>query len=150
MTKQFRTSLFMFALVIASAFTLAPPDNSCMPFEDMTFEEAIAKGKAEHRLVMVDFRADWCRPCIQMERQTFTDSALCAYSTANFICLKIDIDKSPDRNVKSKFSVFQYPTILLLNPETQETVLRLIGFKTAEIMHGDLKAMRRPEGFPEY
>ena len=121
-----------------------------MPFEDMTFEEAIAKGKAEQILVIVDFRADWCRPCIQMERQTFTDSALCAYSTANFICLKIDIDKSPDRNVKSKFSVFQYPTILLLNPETQETVLRLIGFKTAEIMHGDLKAMRRPEGFLEY
>ena len=119
-------------------------------FRKQDYAELKKEALSERKLILIDFRADWCRPCIQMEKTTFKDSALSAYVNRQFISKKVDIDYFEGMDLKEQFRVFQYPTILIIEPEYEDVILRLIGFKPADIMEADLRAMVRPEFYEEY
>lgn len=59
--------------------------------------EVAARAAAERKGLMLDVRADWCVPCKELERKTFTDEAVRKALHARFITARLDVtEPSPD------------------------------------------------------
>ena len=131
-----RLTLTISFLLLSQMFSSAQVNFSHLPY-DSASAAAIRNGK----LLLVDFRADWCKPCIEMEKTTFLDPDLGHYVNSRFLSVKVDVDQFSGMDLRDQFNVNQYPTILVIEPSDQEVYLRLIGFKTASILMGDLKML---------
>jgi thioredoxin:protein disulfide reductase len=87
------------------------------------------------RPTIVDFSAEWCLPCLELERKTFTDPRV-AQALSKRALLKADITKigSPETvALTEKFGILGVPTIIFLDSEGKErTDLRLVGFENAD------------------
>ncbi len=129
----------LFTTVLAFAYTCHSPVYGQVVFKDISFAEAITKANKEGKYIIVDFRADWCKPCIEMEQTTFKDTSVGNYLAANAVCVKIDIDDSDDKDIKHEYKVDQIPTMLILSPIDTSVQLRIIGYKPARILLGDLR-----------
>ncbi|WP_373020429.1 protein-disulfide reductase DsbD [Thiomicrorhabdus sp.] len=93
-------------------------------------ENQLAKGQP----VMLDFYADWCVSCKEMEALTFTDTSVQA-SLEGITLLQADVTANDaiDKALMKKFGIIGPPAILFFNPQGQEQKsLRVVGFKNAE------------------
>ncbi|MCB9246292.1 MAG: thioredoxin family protein [Flavobacteriales bacterium] len=142
-------SVRILILITLFGFFRSEPALAQVVFSKSNYDSLRLDAIQNKKLLFVDFTAVWCRPCLEMDQKTFVDESLGTYINHQFATLKTDIDHPEGDSLRKQFTVFQYPTILILNPYTEEVVLRLIGFKPAGILFDDLKAMRRPEGYPE-
>lgn len=79
--------------------------------------EALAKAKAEQKLIFVDAFASWCGPCKLMASSVFPDPKVGDYFNANFIALKIDMEKPENAEFAGKYPVRAYPTLYFIDAE---------------------------------
>ncbi|NOU21606.1 MAG: protein-disulfide reductase DsbD [Methyloglobulus sp.] len=96
-------------------------------------EPRIKKANANHQPVMLDFYADWCISCKEMEAYTFTDANV-KQTLAGFVLLQADVTKQSeaDKALLTKFNLIGPPAILFFNGNEQETKsLRVIGYQDA-------------------
>jgi len=97
--------------------------------------QLIQQAKDENKPVILDFYADWCIPCKELDKFTFSDERVFAQSD-NFIMLKADLThfQSEETSVlRDKFNIKGVPTIVFINKEGTEIVdLRLVGFEEAD------------------
>lgn len=94
------------------------------------------------RPVMLDFYADWCVSCKEMERFTFTDPAVRA-RLAGALLLKADVTaNSPaDRELLKRFKLFGPPGTIFFDAKGQELAgVRVIGFQDAPRFLSSLQA----------
>jgi thiol-disulfide isomerase/thioredoxin len=91
-----------------------------------TWEEALAASKREGKPIFVDAYAEWCGPCKRMAAQTFPDPKVGAFFNANFVCLKVDMEKQENAQFVSKFPVSAYPTLMFID-ENGGLVLKQTG-----------------------
>jgi len=126
-------------LLTAVLILLGLTSHGQVHFENLSFTEAIVKAASQHKYLFIDFRADWCKPCIDMEQTTFQDTSIGNYLDKKAISLKIDVDQASGKKIKDRYRVNQYPTMLIINPADSSVQLRMIGFKPAQILLGDLK-----------
>ncbi len=105
----------------------------------LTFEpvrsvaELDARLAAVNRPVMLDFYADWCVSCKEMEKFTFADPAVQA-KLAGFTLLKADVtaNSADDKALLARFGLFGPPGIVFFTPGGQEVAgLRVVGFQDA-------------------
>jgi len=131
------------AAVIAGVWMLkpsAPPaeDIQWEAYSTVRFEEALQEGKP----MILDFYADWCIPCKEMDELTFTDPELVALSR-QFALFKIDLTRNPSDEyleIKEKMKVMGVPTILFLDPVGEEIRdARVLGFENAEQFMAKMK-----------
>ena len=97
-------------------------------------DRAIAAAAAEGRPAMLDFYADWCVSCKEMERYTFTDTAVQA-ALANAVLLKADVtaNDEADQALLRRFEIFGPPTIAFWGPDGVERKnYRVVGFMKAD------------------
>lgn len=89
---------------------------------------------AEGKTVMLDFYADWCVSCKEMERFTFADGQVRA-RLANMVKLQADVTaNSPEHAALLKrFGLFGPPGIIFFDRKgTEIPGLRVIGFQSAD------------------
>ncbi len=92
--------------------------------------------------VMLDFYADWCVSCKEMERFTFTDPRVQA-KLAGAVLLKADVtaNNAEDRELLKRFKLFGPPGTIFFDAKGQElTGVRVIGFQDAERFLQSLQA----------
>jgi thiol:disulfide interchange protein DsbD len=97
-------------------------------YSDSTFQAA--KGQKK---IIIDFYADWCIPCKELDAMTFVDPNVVAASK-DFVSLKADLTKSGDalsKKLTTDFNIKGVPTVLIFN-EKGEEVYRLTGFVNGE------------------
>ncbi len=86
-------------------------------FEGLKFEEALAKAKAENKLVFMDCYTSWCGPCRMMDKDVFPLAEAGAYFNPNFVCIKKDMENGEGPELAKRYKVSAFPTMLILNPE---------------------------------
>ena len=96
---------------------------------------------AAERPVMLDFYADWCVSCKEMERFTFADPAVQA-QLAGFTLLKADVtaNNPDDKALLARFGLFGPPGIIFFAAGGKEIEgLRVVGFQDAASFLSTLK-----------
>ncbi|MYN02837.1 protein-disulfide reductase DsbD [Pseudoduganella sp. DS3] len=86
------------------------------------------------KTVMLDFYADWCVSCKEMEKLTFVD-AMVQQKLANTILLQADVtaNDDADKAMLQRFNLFGPPGIIMFNAAGQEIPdSRVIGFQNTE------------------
>ena len=85
-------------------------------------ETALAKANAEGKPVMIDFGAEWCKACKELEHDTFPDKTV-RMEAQRYIALHIDATDDEDKQVerlKNKYDVKGLPTVIFLNKQGKE------------------------------
>ena len=95
------------------------------------YEEGVSRAKNYGKKVFVNFYADWCAYCKQMERTTFEDKRVIAYLNDNFIPVRVDSDKKPKR--AAEFGVRGLPVSWFLT-ETGERIGNQPGYLPADTL----------------
>jgi thioredoxin:protein disulfide reductase len=96
------------------------------------------------KTVMLDFYADWCVSCKEMEKLTFTDSAVQA-TLANTSLLQVDVtaNDADDKAMLKRFNLFGPPAIILFDAKGGEIAgSRVIGYQNAEKFLGSLGKLK--------
>lgn len=121
---------------LRGAATGAPAAGATVAFQrvgsvaELDAAVAAAKGKT----VMLDFYADWCVSCKEMERYTFTDPAVQS-RLAGMIKLQADVTagSADHQALLKRFRLFGPPGIVFFDPAGREIQgLRVIGFQSAD------------------
>jgi len=90
--------------------------------------------KANGQIVMLDFYADWCVSCKEMERLTFTDPAVQS-RLKSAILLQADVTRNSaeDKELLKKFGLYGPPGILFFDVQGKELAdFRVVGYQDAE------------------
>jgi len=90
----------------------------------------LSKAKQEQKLVLLDFYADWCISCKEMEVNTFANSEV-SKELQQFVLLQADVTaNSPESQALLKrFGLFGPPGILIFNQNFEEQKeQRVIGY----------------------
>ncbi|HHQ40866.1 MAG TPA: protein-disulfide reductase DsbD, partial [Chromatiales bacterium] len=84
-------------------------------------EQAVAAAAREGRPVMLDFYADWCVSCKELEKLTFADTGVRA-ELEPFRLLQVDMTPwdEQDKAVAKRFGVIGPPAILFFGPDGRE------------------------------
>jgi thiol:disulfide interchange protein DsbD len=94
----------------------------------------LAEAKAAGKPVMLDFYADWCVSCKEMERFTFADPQVAA-RMKQIVLLKADVtaNTAADAALLKRFGLFGPPGIIFFDAAGRElNDLRVVGFQPAE------------------
>ena len=89
---------------------------------------------ASTRPVMLDFYADWCVSCKEMERFTFSDPAV-AGRMAQMLLLQADVtdNNADDKALLARFELFGPPGIVFFRPGGEEIEgVRVVGYMPAD------------------
>jgi thiol:disulfide interchange protein DsbD len=88
---------------------------------------------ATGRPVMLDFYADWCVSCKEMERFTFTDEQV-RLRMERMVLLKADVtaNSADDAALLRRFGLFGPPGTIFFDASGRELPQRVIGFQPAE------------------
>lgn len=98
------------------------------------FDQELQQASIEGKPVMLDFYADWCIACIELEKYTYPDPGVQA-SLKDVTLLKVDVTKNNemDKALLKHFELFGPPAILFFKDNKAEIKShRLVGFIKAE------------------
>ena len=97
-------------------------------------EQQLAAASAAGRPVMLDFYADWCVSCKEMERYTFTDPGVQAeFARALLLQADVTANDDADQALLKHFGILGPPTIVFFGADGRErSEYRIVGFKPAD------------------
>lgn len=97
-------------------------------------DAALAQAKAQGKPAMLDFYADWCVSCKEMEKLTFTDIRV-RQQFEGMVLLQADVtaNNADDRALLKRFRLFGPPGIIFFGKDGVEaTQGRVIGYQDAD------------------
>ncbi|POZ52145.1 protein-disulfide reductase DsbD [Methylovulum psychrotolerans] len=107
-------------------------------------EAKIQQAAAQHQTVMLDFYADWCISCKEMEAYTFTDARV-KTALAKFVVLQADVtaNNADDQALLARFKLVGPPAILFFGQDRQEQAAqRVVGYQDADTFLKTLAALQ--------
>lgn len=130
--KFFKITFLLFVFLCCFNL-LAQQQNSkkIIDFRNEKFQSIIDSAKTKKKIILIECTAEWCLPCKQMEKYSFTDSVLINYAKKNLICKKWDASSFDDYEWLTKYKVEHFPTLLFLSYDGRE-LSRLTGFQTSK------------------
>lgn len=89
--------------------------------------KSFSDAKRSMRPVLISFFGIWCPACNELEEQVF-ESTDFLQKSKKFQLLKVDADASASWQLKDKYKVGGYPTIIFTNPKGDE-IYRVVGYR---------------------
>jgi len=139
----------LYAMVLATGAALGGTDPlaplpafashaRALPFQPVRsvaeLTRLVAAARSRGQGVLVDFSADWCTSCKEMERYTFTDPRVqAALSTAVLLRADVTANNADDKALLQHFNIIGPPTIAFYNKDGEERPqYRVVGYMKAE------------------
>jgi thiol:disulfide interchange protein DsbD len=94
-------------------------------------DRALAQARAAGKPALLDFSAEWCISCKEMEKYTFPDPAVQA-ALADFVLLRADVtaNSDADQAMLKRFKLFGPPAMIFFAADGNELPgLRVAGYK---------------------
>lgn len=141
--RVLRLSIATLLLAGGVAFAIPQRAGSAVRW-DRYDDSALAAATSSHRPVIIDFYADWCLPCKELDQKTFSDPAI-ASELQRFVRIKADLTAADDpkvRQLTSQYSIIGVPTIVFIDSRGRELRdRRLTGFEPPERFAARLSAI---------
>ncbi len=115
--------------------TANAPQIAWQHYDEQLVTDAHAAGKP----ILIDFYADWCIPCKQIDANLFRATPV-VDAAERFVALKADltVEKSEEVELlRKRYGVHGVPTIILLGPDGKESrrfTDELVGFEPGEFV----------------
>jgi thiol:disulfide interchange protein DsbD len=107
---------------------LKGPSVDWHPYSDRLVADAAKK----HKPVIIDFYANWCAPCRELDEVTFHHPDIVKLSQDDFVLVKVDLTGQDGRNydhLLSEYNIKGVPTVVFLDKSGKERQdLRLVDF----------------------
>jgi thiol:disulfide interchange protein DsbD len=119
--KIFRITLAIVIFAVA-AYTLIPSGKSEIVWAPYS-ENAASASLTGSRGMIIDFYADWCIPCKELDASTFTDPKVISASKS-FRTFKADMTKSLSPEVealRNKYNIAGVQTVLIIDSTGKES-----------------------------
>jgi thiol:disulfide interchange protein DsbD len=94
-------------------------------------QDIISRAAKDKKPLILDFYADWCLPCKEMDKKVFSDPEVVKLSR-NFITVRLDLTRRQpfQKEVLRRYHVLGVPTVVFLNKEgVEEKRLRVEGLE---------------------
>jgi thiol:disulfide interchange protein DsbD len=119
---------------------------------DLTFAPVRSSGQLDEAVktaaqpAMLDFYADWCVSCKEMEKFTFSDPRVQAkLKQMNLLRADVTANNADDQVLLKRFNLFGPPGIIFFDRGGRE-VLRVVGYESADKFLRSLdRAMTAPQ-----
>ena len=125
-------SVFSVIIIAASVWILWPVEKQSPEWEKYTTEIYEASLNSNDKII-IDFYADWCIPCKELDALTFSDPEVIK-ALSEFNSYKVDMTKTMSDEtalIREKFKIIGMPTVLLIDSKGEE-IHRITGFLNAE------------------
>jgi thiol:disulfide interchange protein DsbD len=139
--------IMLLALAVWMAWPLfASRHASVLPFRQVAsvqqLELELAQASAAGRPVMLDFYADWCVACKEMEKFSFSAAPVKA-ALEGVVLLQADLtaNSDADKALLKRYGLFGPPAIILFDGAGQESA-RVIGYQDAVRFRQTLAKLR--------
>lgn len=98
--------------------------------DQKTLDRMIEEAQKNNQPILMDFYADWCKACKELEAKTFHDERV-HEKLKEFYLIRIDSTKSSSylSSLQARFGVLGLPTVVLMNKSKHE---KLVGFIEAK------------------
>lgn len=100
------------------------------PYSKEIFKKELEMGKP----ILIDFYANWCIPCKEMEHKTFSNKEV-QEVLKNYVLFQVDLTKEPKGEIKEfveELKIPGIPTIVFYKNGKEIEELRLVGFEGPE------------------
>lgn len=77
--------------------------------------DAFAEARAESTPILLSLTASWCRPCDEMDAETYADPRIAAIVNEDFVPVRVDVDRRP--RVRDRYNMGGFPSTVFLTPE---------------------------------
>lgn len=102
-----------------------------LKFETGTWEEVLAKAKAQNKIVFVDVFTQWCGPCKHVAATVFPQERLGSYFNPLFLNFQIDAESPAGVEFVKTYPVKGYPTFLFIDGEGK-LIHKVLGAKDVD------------------
>lgn len=102
-----------------------------MVFHHGTWAEALALAKESGQLIFVDAFTTWCGPCKMMSAKTFPQKSVGEFYNANFINVKLDMERGEGLQFADTYNVSSYPSLFYIDGDAK-LVMKVVGYMEAE------------------
>ena len=133
-----KTISLFFLLSFLALFSCGTKKDSVAPNSKVkfypqgkTYNEILTILDETDKIGMVYFTRGGCKACNRLEQEPFSDEEVSAYINKNFAPFRVHTEQSTGPQLKKKFAVRGYPTVVFITQDGSE-VDRIIGFYPQE------------------
>jgi len=102
----------------------------------------LAQARSEGKPAFIDFYADWCAACKELDHKTWSEAAVMA-EAERFVAVKLDLTRRDEANAakQASYAVPGLPTVIFYSSAGEE-VHRFFGFKPADEVAAIMRGVR--------
>ena len=115
-------------------------------FDKRSYAEARSAAQNDHKFLIVFATAPWCTPCVQMERQCWSDEKVVTWLREHAVALALDVELQ--KAIATDLGVHQLPAMFAFKGERE--VQRAVGVRSPDALLMWLTGLERQEQRREY
>lgn len=104
-------------ILLAGFLMLSSIGHTQTKWFDGKWQEAFAQAQKENKYLFIDCYTDWCGWCKVADEKTFPAESVARVLNANFVSVKVDMERGEGVPLGVKYRVQGYPSYLMFTPD---------------------------------